>query len=147
MEVVASQSCLTVCYPKNCSPPGSSVHGIFQARILEWVGVSSSRESSQPSDWTRALLHCRQILYHLSHQGNPYASTFVGSLLCLYPTNVGNMISGSSAFSSFSKPSLYTWKSLVHILLIPSLKDLGHYLARMWNKYNFAVVWAFFGIV
>ena len=39
--------------PVDCSPPGSSVHGIFQARILEWVAVSSSRESSQPRDWTR----------------------------------------------------------------------------------------------
>ena len=37
------QSCLTLCNPMDCSPPGSSVHGIFQARILEWVAVSFSR--------------------------------------------------------------------------------------------------------
>ena len=53
------------------SPPGSSVHGILQARILEWVAVSFSRGSSQPKDWT-CLLHCRQILFQQSHQGNPY---------------------------------------------------------------------------
>ena len=40
------------CDPMDCSPPGSSVHGIFQARILEWVAISSSRGSSQPRDQT-----------------------------------------------------------------------------------------------
>ena len=41
-------SCLTLCNPVNCSPPGSSVHGILQARVLEWVAMPSSRGSSQP---------------------------------------------------------------------------------------------------
>ena len=94
-------------WPYDGSPPGSSVHGILQARILEWVAMTFSRESSWPRDWTRVsyiagqfftiwareapkdtftlgchsllqvifptqgsnlgLLHCRQILYHLSH--------------------------------------------------------------------------------
>ena len=40
------QLCLTLCTPMDCSPPGSSVHGISQARILEWVAISSSRGSS-----------------------------------------------------------------------------------------------------
>ena len=40
------QSCLTLCNPMDCSPPGSSVQGILQARILEWVALPSSRESS-----------------------------------------------------------------------------------------------------
>ena len=43
-----SQSCLTLCDPLDCSLPGSSVHEILQARILEWVAISSSRGSSQP---------------------------------------------------------------------------------------------------
>ena len=43
--------CLTLCDPMDCSPAGSSVHGILQARILEWVAIPSSRESSQPRDW------------------------------------------------------------------------------------------------
>ena len=41
-----AQSCPTLCNPMDCSPPGSSVHGILQARILEWVAISSSRRSS-----------------------------------------------------------------------------------------------------
>ena len=46
------QSCPTLCNPIDCIPPGSSVHRIFQARILEWVAVSFSRGSSQPRDGT-----------------------------------------------------------------------------------------------
>ena len=43
-----TQSCPTLCDPVDCSPPGSSVHGILQVRILEWVAISSSREASRP---------------------------------------------------------------------------------------------------
>ena len=51
-ESEVSQSCPTLCDPMDCSPPGSSVHGIFQARVLEWAGISFSRRSSQPRDRT-----------------------------------------------------------------------------------------------
>ena len=47
-----AQLCLTLCDPMGCSLPGLSIHGIFQARILEWVAISSSRGSSQPRDCT-----------------------------------------------------------------------------------------------
>ena len=49
---LVTQSCPTLCDPMDCSPPGSSVHGIFQARILEWVAISFSRGTSWPRDWT-----------------------------------------------------------------------------------------------
>ena len=52
-ESGVAQSCLSLCNPMACSLPGFSVHGIFQARILEWVTISFSRRSSQPRDWTR----------------------------------------------------------------------------------------------
>ena len=107
---LVAQSCLTVYDPMDCSPPGSSVHGILQARILEWVAMPFSRGSSQPRDRTQVsciaggfftvwatreaqyywsgslsllqgnlptqelsqgLLHCRQILYQLSHKESP----------------------------------------------------------------------------
>ena len=144
MCLLVAQLYLTLCDPTDCSPPGSSVHGILQARILEWIAFSFSRGSSQPRDWTwvscvadrfftfwatgktfntyvcvlvaysyltfqprglepisllypwnslgrntgvgcqsllqgifptqglnLGLLHCRQILYHQSHQGSP----------------------------------------------------------------------------
>ena len=48
VKVLVAQLCLTLCNPMDCSPPDSSVHEIFQARILEWVAISFSRGSSQP---------------------------------------------------------------------------------------------------
>ena len=60
------------------------------------------------------------------------------------PTNVGYLISGSSAFC---KPSLYIWTFSAHVLLKPSLKDFEHSLASTWNEHNCMVVWTFFGIV
>ena len=64
-----AQSSATLCDPMGCSLPGFSIHGIFQARILEWVAISFSRGSSQPRNRTLCFLHCRQTLYPLSHQG------------------------------------------------------------------------------
>ena len=62
--VLVAQSCQTLCDCMDCSPPGSSVCGISQARILEWVAILSSRGSSWPQGLNPDLLHWRQILYH-----------------------------------------------------------------------------------
>ena len=48
-----TQSCPTLCDPMDSTQPGSSIHGIFQARILEWVAISFSRGSAQPRDQTQ----------------------------------------------------------------------------------------------
>ena len=58
-------------------------------------------------------------------------------------TDVGNFISGSSAFS---ESSLNIWKFMVHILLKPGLENFEHYFVSMWDECNCAVVWTFFGI-
>ena len=52
-KVLVAQSCPTLCNPTDCSPPGSSVHGILQVRILEWVAIYFFRGSSLPRDWTQ----------------------------------------------------------------------------------------------
>ena len=59
-----TQLCPTLCYPMDCSPPGSSVHWILQATILEWVAISFSRGSSQPRDQTHVSCIGREILNH-----------------------------------------------------------------------------------
>ena len=68
------QSCLTLCHPMDCSPPGSSVHWILQTRILEWVAMPSSRGSSWPRDQTHiSYISCigRSVLYHWRQLGSP----------------------------------------------------------------------------
>ena len=69
VKVLVLQSCPTLSDPMDCSP-GSPVHRILQARILERVAISFSRGLSQPGS-NPGLLHCKQILYCLSHQGSP----------------------------------------------------------------------------
>ena len=67
------QLCLTLCDPLDCSPPGSSVHGILQARILEWAAIFLLQgiflsQGLNPS----SILHCRGILYPLNHWESPF---------------------------------------------------------------------------
>ena len=72
--VLVAKSCLTLCDPMDCGPPGSSVHGILQARILEWVAISFSRGSSQLRDQIPA-------------QGsNPQVSCITGRLFTIWAT-------------------------------------------------------------
>ena len=64
---VPAQSCPIRCDPVDCGLPGSSAHGIFQVRVLDWVAISSSRRSSGPQDWTQvSCVSCigRRVLYH-----------------------------------------------------------------------------------
>ena len=69
---LVAQSCPSFCDLLDCSLPSSSVHGIFQARILKWVVISYSRGSSQSRDRNFLyFLYCRQILSLLSHWGSP----------------------------------------------------------------------------
>ena len=51
--VIVTQLCLTLCDPMDCNLPGSSIHEILQARMLEWVDISPSQRSSEPGDWTQ----------------------------------------------------------------------------------------------
>ena len=177
----------------DCSPPGSSIHGIYQARVLEWVAISFSRRSSWPRDWTQVSRIAGRCFYHLSHQKSSCWSisgsnccfltciqisqeagkviwyshllknfpqfvmihTVKGfgivnkaeidvflELSCFFsnPTDVCNLISGSSAFSKYK---LNIWKFMVHVLLKPSLENFEHYFASVCN---YAVVWIFLGI-
>ena len=74
LRVSVTQSCPTLRHPVDCSPPGSSVHGILQARRLEWVAISSSRGSSRPRDQTQAsCVSCiaGRFFYRLNHLESP----------------------------------------------------------------------------
>ena len=64
--LLVTKSCLTLCDPMDCSPPASSVHGILQARTLEWGAIPFSKGSSLPRDRTCVFCMCSWVLYHLS---------------------------------------------------------------------------------
>ena len=71
-ESEVTQSCPTLCDPMDCSLSDSSVHGIFQARVLEWIAISFSRGSSRPRNRTLVSPIAGRRFYSLSHQGSPY---------------------------------------------------------------------------
>jgi len=77
IHYLLSLTCACMCMQHSvmfdCSLPASSVHGIPQVRILEWVAMPSCRGSSLPRDQTLVPCIGRQILYHLIHQGSPCA--------------------------------------------------------------------------
>ena len=74
MHAKLVQSCLTLCGTMDSSSPGFSVHGIVQARTMEWVAISSSSGSFHPRDWTCVSFVSwidRWVLYHWCHLGSP----------------------------------------------------------------------------
>ena len=99
---LVAQSCLTLCDPMDCSPPDSSVHGILQAKILEWVAMPSLRGSSQPR--IEPMSPELQILYSLSHQGSPRILEWVGSPFSRGACGPRNRM-GSPALQADSLPS------------------------------------------
>ena len=138
MKVLVTQSCLTLCNFMDCSPPDSSVHGIFQERILEWVAISSSRGSSWPRNWTCVSCIGRQILYqsHLaSSSALPSACLDPSLLLSPQPMPIPwppSHPSEPSQTSSFIKSFL--------IAPIPSAMDMNR---LFWNLSYEAVYLAF----
>ena len=103
-----AQSCPTLCNPVDCSPQGSSVHGILQARILEWVAISFSRGSSQPRDQT-------------------WVSCIAGRCFILWATREAQWLY-SLYFNTQSIRSIKwkdTWKSFLLLALIPRFVSSG----------------------
>ena len=85
-ESEVAQLCLTLCDPMDCSLPGSSVHGIFQARVLEWVAIFFSKRSSQPRD-------------------RNWVSTLQADVLLSEP--LGGQVSHISGIKQYCLPNLY----------------------------------------
>ena len=113
--VLVAQSCWTLCYPVDCGPPGSFVHGILQVRILEWVAISFSRGYSRSRDWT---LDYRQSLCHLSHKGSLV-------IMVINKNNNYQVSSTHSVPSTLHRPS--------HLIFTTVLRS-RFYLCPMWMR-------------
>ena len=77
---VCAQLCPTLGDPMDCIPPGSAANGVFQARVLEWVAISSSRRSSWPRDWT-----CVLCLLHWQVDSLPLHHLELIWIVCSFP--------------------------------------------------------------
>ena len=107
VKMLVAQLCLTACDPMDYSPSGTSVHGILQARILEWVAISFPRGSSWPRVQTYISCIGRWVLYHLSHQGNP--QQFKGH-------SKQSQVSSPSRLNNESLPQAVLWNHSGHWL-------------------------------
>ena len=109
-----TQSCLTLCNPMDCSIPGFSVYGIFQARVLEWVGISFSRGSFRPRDWTHvSRIAGRRFIVWATRKG----TTGVGSYSLLqgsFPTQVSNLCLRCLLHWQAGSLPLNHWKPLTY---------------------------------
>ena len=107
--------CPTLCSTIDCSPPGSSVHGILWARVLEWVVIPFSRGIFPTQGLDLGLPHCRRILYHLSHQGNPLGRSF--SRLIFPPLSLLSPLPDENHPHSFFCPHHPTNRALVTVIM------------------------------
>ena len=107
----------------------------FLRRQVRWSGIPISLRIFHSLLWSTQRLWCSRW---------SRSRCFSGTLLFFYdPTDVGNLISVSSAFT---KSSLNIWKFSVHVLLKPGLENFEHYFASMWDECNCVAVWELFGI-
>ena len=122
-SVLVTQMCPTLCDPMDCSPPGSSVHGILQARIMEWVVIAFSKGSSQPRDRTQV-----PTLQADSLPPEPLGTpVYIYILICIYsfplwfviePTSI---LSWSFPFPNLSESDVISWTKETAF----STEDLG----------------------
>ena len=110
VKVLVAQSCPTLCNHMDCGPPGSSVHGIFQARILEWIAISFSRGSSQARDQTQVSCIASRVFtvwlgQTLAIRKNP--QSIKPSVYLKSPNFHSDKTSGITHFSTF----IYSWET------------------------------------
>ena len=125
--VVSLFSCVWLCKPMVCSPPGSSVHGILQARILEWVAMPFSRGPSRPRDQTLvSCLSCtdRRVLYQLSRRGSPLCIQSVFVVYLFYTWQCVSLNPKLLIFSPTSQAQCF-WSSGEGLGFRPRCSDRG----------------------
>ena len=105
------QLCRTLCDPMDCSLPGSSVHGIFQAGILKWVAIFSSRGSSWPRDWTPV---------------SPVSPTLAGRVFTIVPPGKPSVIYIPSQWLEREREWQWSWDhEETSLRTEPTWKDQG----------------------
>ena len=133
--------CPPLCNPMDCSPPG--VHGILQARILEWVAIPFSRGSSQPRNRIWVSHIAGRPFYHLSHQGNPgftglYAKPTLMEAVRFFPLHLSCLSGTCPLLDSFlsSLQGGANWKSCCSPLLITACSASARF-----SLCYFTVIW------
>ena len=134
------QSCLILCDPVDYSPPGSSVHGIFQVSILEWVAISFSRGSSQPRGRTRVSgVSCiAGGFFTAEPPGKPALIQISLNGSCLPPST------SQGAYDDLISPTaiIFVWL-IEHVNCIPNITAFARLIPFFWNilSPDFPIIW------
>ena len=122
-----AQSCPTLCDPMDCNLPGSSVHGIFQATVLEWVAISFSRGSSRPRDQTRVsrivdrhftIWATREVLERREQNSNVNSEKFKGEFKCICNRLLLRWVMAMWMFIILFPRHIYVWNILSNFFSI-----------------------------
>ena len=153
MVSLVTKSCPPLCKPMDSSPPGSSVHGISQARILEWIDISFSRGSSDPERSNPESPALQQILYCLSHQGSPrvslwfwfaFPSWLMNDLfLCFFTISVSSLLKYLSNYFSFLKTRMFACNWIVEFWEFFVYSGYSSFVRHITCKYFFSVAYLF----
>ena len=107
-ESEVSQSCQTLCNPVDCSPPGFSIHGILQARMLEWVASSFSRGSSRPRDRTQVSRIAGRCFYLWASREYPNLPDTILLLYNYSPSVISESLWPHEIYSPWNSPGQNT---------------------------------------
>ena len=138
VKVLVIQSCSTACDPKDCSPPGSPVHGILQARVLEWVAIPFSRESSWPGIEPRSPMLQADSFFFFASRFFTCGHNYIITTFFHHPLHVffalRKHISWSWFFTWWDDLKLYSLKSWT----ITSLPELhcGIFLFTLMSRHD-----------
>ena len=117
MHAKSLLSCPTLCDCMDCSPPGSSVHGILQARILEWVAMPSSRGIFQTQGWNTHLLQWQAGSLPRSHPGSPRIKFDVHTVVCIaISTCCADMLVHVTKSRGFLEYFVLRWGNAVEVV-------------------------------
>ena len=138
--VLVAQSCPTLCDPMDYNPPGSSVHEILQARVLEWVSISFSRGSSQPRDWIRVSWTAGRFFTNWAIREALFSVYIKLSVFEIFTHGPKNVFDNSKSMVNKIK-QIYHIKAIKysicsHIMLKKSCKKVNHVVTFSTPKYS-----------
>ena len=131
LKVLVIQSCPTLCNLMDCSPPGSSVHGILQARILEWVTIPFSRGSSQPRDWTQVSFIADNFCSHLT-EPTVWATS---NELQIYNVNTDYISNNREFTGGKSGREMHSFVHTPSFIHFPGSHRLNYSVSNYFDKY------------
>ena len=132
--VLVARLCPTLCNSEDCSPPGSSVPGMSQARILKWVSIPFSRGSPPTQGSNPGLLHCRHIPYHLNHQGSLYFIYHLSHVGSLYTKETIYCITINFVFERYPA---YIYTMYISVIICNKLSIIPYFIQQL-NWQNLA---------